>query len=303
MTKRILFLLFTISIGYVNSQVGVGTTTPDASSVLEVQSTTQGMLTPRMTNSQRTSISTPATGLIVYQTDGIAGFYYYTGSTWVVLINGSDALPAVNGSAVTNLNATNVTSGTLSISNGGTGATTASGARVSLGLGSLATESTVSGSEISDGTITGNDVANNSISVNKISATGTASSSTYLRGDGSWSSVSGGSYSINNNTGISVNIALTNSVVDVSNFSLTSNGIVMITAFMGTNTTVGKQLFITDNANNVYAMFSNGASATGALVQYVSATACLPSGDYKIRMSANAAGSTVTSLDIRKFEF
>ena len=142
MTKRILFLLFTISIGYVNSQVGVGTTSPDASSVLEVQSTTQGMLTPRMISSQRTSISTPATGLIVYQTDGIAGFYYYTGSTWVVLINGSDALPAVNGSAVTNLNASNLSSGTVPTAR----------------LGS-----------------------------------GTADNSTYLRGDGTWSTPGGAS--------------------------------------------------------------------------------------------------------------
>ncbi len=63
-----------------NAQVGVGVTTPDPSSLLEVKSTTQGMLTPRMTSTQRGSISTPATGLIVYQTDDNPGFYYYTGS-------------------------------------------------------------------------------------------------------------------------------------------------------------------------------------------------------------------------------
>lgn len=135
-------MIFVITFGYVQSQVGVGTTTPDASSILEVQSTTQGMLTPRMTSAQRTAISSPATGLIVYQTDGIAGFYYYTGSAWVVLINGSDALPAVNGSAVTNLNASNLSSGTVPTAR----------------LGS-----------------------------------GTADNSTYLRGDGTWSTPNSGS--------------------------------------------------------------------------------------------------------------
>ena len=42
-----------------------------------------------MTAAQRTAISSPATGLIVYQTDGTAGFYYYNGSAWVSLNSSS----------------------------------------------------------------------------------------------------------------------------------------------------------------------------------------------------------------------
>ena len=70
------------------AQIGIGTTTPNASSVLDVTSTTQGMLTPRMTTVQRNAIATPADGLIVYDTD-LKGFYYYsTGtSTWIALVN------------------------------------------------------------------------------------------------------------------------------------------------------------------------------------------------------------------------
>jgi hypothetical protein len=64
------------------AQVGVGTTTPDASSVLDITSTTKGLLIPRMLAGDRTAIDTPATGLMVYQTDGTAGFYYYNGSSW-----------------------------------------------------------------------------------------------------------------------------------------------------------------------------------------------------------------------------
>jgi hypothetical protein len=44
-------------------------------------STTLGMLAPRMTATQKSAISSPATGLLIYQTDGTTGFYYYTGSS------------------------------------------------------------------------------------------------------------------------------------------------------------------------------------------------------------------------------
>ncbi len=64
------------------AQVGIGTTTPDASSALDITSTTKGLLIPRMLAGDRTAIDTPATGLMVYQTDGTVGFYYYNGSSW-----------------------------------------------------------------------------------------------------------------------------------------------------------------------------------------------------------------------------
>ena len=65
-----------------NAQVGINTTTPNASSVLDITSTNQGMLIPRMTQVQRVAIATPATGLLVFQTDNTAGFYYWDGTTW-----------------------------------------------------------------------------------------------------------------------------------------------------------------------------------------------------------------------------
>ena len=57
----------------------------DASAMLDISSTSKGMLTPRMTTAQRTAISSPATGLLVYQTDGTAGFYFYNGAAWISL--------------------------------------------------------------------------------------------------------------------------------------------------------------------------------------------------------------------------
>ena len=83
----LLFLLSTF--GY--SQIGIGTTTPDPTSVLHVESTTQGFLTPRMTTAQRTTITTPANGLMVYDTT-LASFYYYDTPTtaWIKINSGKD---------------------------------------------------------------------------------------------------------------------------------------------------------------------------------------------------------------------
>ncbi|CAN5823433.1 hypothetical protein BH10BAC2_BH10BAC2_38120 [soil metagenome] len=64
---------------------GIGTTAPNASSVLEIKSTTQGLLIPRMTKKQRDLIASPAAGLMIYQTNATAGFYYYTGSSWTTV--------------------------------------------------------------------------------------------------------------------------------------------------------------------------------------------------------------------------
>lgn len=87
-------LLSTIFFWFLNlpllGQVGIGTTNPDGSAQLDINSTNKGLLMPRMTAAQRTSISNPAVGLLVFQTDGSSGFYYYTGSSWYNLLNSSN---------------------------------------------------------------------------------------------------------------------------------------------------------------------------------------------------------------------
>ena len=68
------------------AQVGVGTTTPDASSALDITSTTGGLLVPRMTNAQRQAISNPAAGLQIFVTDFEGGrFMFYDGTEWGTL--------------------------------------------------------------------------------------------------------------------------------------------------------------------------------------------------------------------------
>jgi len=71
--------------------IGIGTTSPATTAALDVSSTSKGALLPRMNASQRAGIVSPATGLIVYQTDGTAGFYYYDGTAWVQLASSSSS--------------------------------------------------------------------------------------------------------------------------------------------------------------------------------------------------------------------
>ena len=76
--------------------VGIGTTTPETSAVLDVRSTSQGLLPPRLTAAQRQAIASPVQGLLVFQTDGSQGLYYYSGVAWLNLANGR--VPDANGS-------------------------------------------------------------------------------------------------------------------------------------------------------------------------------------------------------------
>jgi hypothetical protein len=79
------YLITSLLVSFLNySQVGINTATPNASAALDVVSTTSGVLIPRMTQAQKTAIASPATGLLIYQTDATAGFYYYTGSAWTL---------------------------------------------------------------------------------------------------------------------------------------------------------------------------------------------------------------------------
>jgi hypothetical protein len=92
--KNLYFILsFTFLMGTgINlfSQVSVNNdgSAPHSSAMVDIQSTGSGLLIPRMSQAQRNGIITPATGLMVYQTDGTAGFYYYNGTAWTTLSAG-----------------------------------------------------------------------------------------------------------------------------------------------------------------------------------------------------------------------
>ncbi|MBW1839900.1 MAG: hypothetical protein JRI49_08180, partial [Deltaproteobacteria bacterium] len=85
----IVMLLFPVTFFAQGVAVNTDGTAPDGSAMLDVNSTEKGMLIPRMTATQREGITNPATGLLVYQTDGITGLYYNSGTpsapAWIQL--------------------------------------------------------------------------------------------------------------------------------------------------------------------------------------------------------------------------
>jgi len=81
-------LLLFITISNAQNNIGIGTTTPNPSALLDLTSTTKGFLLPRMTYTQRIGIGSPATSLMVYQTNSggfpiqSSGLYFYDGLLW-----------------------------------------------------------------------------------------------------------------------------------------------------------------------------------------------------------------------------
>jgi hypothetical protein len=87
MKNIILTLIITLSLNAF-AQVGINTTNPDPSSILDVESTTSGFLPPRMTEIQMNDIDSPAEGLILYCTDCVPkGVRVFDGTHWSNLLD------------------------------------------------------------------------------------------------------------------------------------------------------------------------------------------------------------------------
>jgi hypothetical protein len=85
------FLLAIISISASSQNVAINNTgaQPNQSAIVDINSSSKGLLIPRLTASQRVAIAMPAKGLLVYQTNTPEGFYYNSGTTdspeWIQL--------------------------------------------------------------------------------------------------------------------------------------------------------------------------------------------------------------------------
>lgn len=210
-------LLFNLN---VSAQVAIresGTTAADGSAMLDVVSTTKGVLVPRMTQTERDAITLPATGLLIYQTDGTSGFYFNAGipaaPDWKIISTGGLTTP-------------------VSIANGGTGQTTSNNA-----LNALLPAQTAELFLKSDGTNTSFsqiDISNTSqitgsLPIDNGGVPTGGSGGQYLRIVGTtptWQTVSvGGINSIQSGTGISVdNSDVNNPVVSVAGLTPDAGG-------------------------------------------------------------------------------
>jgi hypothetical protein len=94
---RIVFMLikmlffFSVSLAQQGVAITNDGSSPAPSAILDIKSNNKGILIPRLTGSQRSSIVSPAMGLLVYQTDASPGFYYFNGSAWMSLATGQGA--------------------------------------------------------------------------------------------------------------------------------------------------------------------------------------------------------------------
>ncbi|MCR9181682.1 MAG: fibrobacter succinogenes major paralogous domain-containing protein [Flavobacteriaceae bacterium] len=92
--KKTIFIILTIAcigLSTAAAQVGIGTETPHISAKLDLTSSSQGFLPPRMTEAERNNINTPATGLMLYCTNcGTNGeLQVYNGTNWTNLLGGA----------------------------------------------------------------------------------------------------------------------------------------------------------------------------------------------------------------------
>lgn len=106
-----------------SQNVGIGTTNPAASAILEARSTSKGFLPPRMTQAQRNAIAGPVAGLIVWCTNcGVTGeLNVYNGSSWTNMVGApaTGVFPTVSTTAISGITGITATSGGNVTSDGG----------------------------------------------------------------------------------------------------------------------------------------------------------------------------------------
>ncbi len=94
--KQLAILFILTNIYYaIYAQVGIDNSNPDPSSILDLTAVDKGLLIPRMTTTERNGITSPANGLLVFDTDKIA-FYYYNAGSWYA-VNGWTTTDNVSG--------------------------------------------------------------------------------------------------------------------------------------------------------------------------------------------------------------
>lgn len=98
-----LFVVGLLSTAAFSQNVGINTNAPDLSAALDVTSSSQGLLIPRMPKAQRDLIASPATSLVIFQTDNTPGFYYNAGTpaakNWILMGSNVPQIPTAAASS------------------------------------------------------------------------------------------------------------------------------------------------------------------------------------------------------------
>ncbi len=98
-------------------------TSADGSAMLDIKSTSAGILVPRLTLVQRNAISNPATGLMIFQTDNTPGFYYNAGTaatpSWIRLSVPTDNFDDADADATNELQTISISGHDITLSDGG----------------------------------------------------------------------------------------------------------------------------------------------------------------------------------------
>ena len=88
--KRILILTLALLMSQMgdaqNNNVGIGTNSPDPSAALDIESTSKGVLIPRMSTTNRSNISNPEKGLLVFDNNTVS-FWFYNGTVWEEIVH------------------------------------------------------------------------------------------------------------------------------------------------------------------------------------------------------------------------
>lgn len=93
--KKILLITFFFATKLSFAQVGIGTSTPHVSSILDLTSTNKGLLLPRLTFEQKSSLSSPTAGLVIWCSNcGVSGeMQVYNGNAWTNILGDNASIP------------------------------------------------------------------------------------------------------------------------------------------------------------------------------------------------------------------
>ena len=301
---------------------GIGTTTPNAFSILEMVSTSKGLLIPRMTKTQRDNIGIiPATGLLIYQTNSTPGFYYYDGSAWTPVTpkakgwsltgnsgtnsatnfigttDGQSLVFKVNnqkaglldyfnyntGFGYQTLNAN--TSGVSNTANGFWALTSNTTGIYNVATGAYALQNNTNGV---GNTATGTSALRNNVGNEN---TGIGLDALFTNATG-YSNVAIGTYALFNNTGGHNNVAVGDSVLYNQNGTQGYNTAIgskaLYTNTTGdVNTAIGYQALYSNNAGGL-----NTASGTNALYANTTGTANTAAGENALHYNINGSSNT-----------